>query len=114
MLINSGKYKFVRAAIGSIALSNKDSLIPIFSYDSTKKIGQAKVVEENPLTLDIEFFEDIEIPGNFFTIVLQNHTIQNGNIINVFSFKLNYNLLDYTPNILSEENFKKRKTTKRA
>lgn len=114
MILEKGKYGFVKVGLGRANGINKNKEITIYSDDCTTKIGKAKVVEYNPLTLDIEITENLEFPFCYFTIIPMNYTQQNGYIVDIQSFKITGDSMDYKPFILSiEDNFKVKKVRKK-
>lgn len=102
MILLKGTYRFIKVGLGNACILNKEKNIPIYADDAVTMIGQAMIIEENPLELVIEISEDLEFESSYFSIVPMNYTQQNGYIINIDSFKLVTSYLDYKPFILSE------------
>lgn len=114
MILNKGKYTYVRAALANTSIIDKNSYVTLYSDDAKTIIGKVKIVDENPLILDIEIEKALEFSTPYFRIVPMNYTQQNGYIISVQSFKLVADISEYTPFVLSiEDNFKVKKTSKK-
>ena len=115
MILNKGKYTNIKVALANTSIINKDPQITLYSDDAKTVIGKAKVVDENPLTLDIEIEKNLEFSTPYFRIVPMNYTQQNGYIISIQSLKLVADISEYTPFVLSiEDSSKAKRITRKA
>lgn len=97
MIIEKGHYQYVKVGLGNASITNKSQDIPIYSDDCKTVVGTAKIIEENPLMLDLTITRDMDIGLSYFVISPMNYTLQNGYIIKIMSFKITADDSEWKP-----------------